>query len=102
MRSAASALALLAALTGPLAASGCVGANPDATPDGHPMVLLDSGTPDDMPDGGTSDLSTPRDLALPSNCPTAPLPDPHASERAACAFSAGARVADTLGLTAAA
>jgi phospholipase C len=37
--------------------------------------------------------------APPPVCPSPPLSDPHASERAACTFVAGARVTDTLGLT---
>jgi phospholipase C len=32
-------------------------------------------------------------------CPTDPLPDTHAPDRAACTFKKGARVADTLGIT---
>src|SRR6476646_1703463 len=91
-------LALVVAVAAPLALSACERANPDHA-DAGPIVLYDSGWPDDTTDGG-ADLAPPPDLTLPASCPTAPQPDPHASERAACAFAAGARVVDTLGLTA--
>jgi phospholipase C len=99
MQSARTVWALLVVAAASFAASGCWRANPDAVHDAGPIVLLDSGY-DDAPDGGAGDLAAPPDLTPPPSCPTAPLPDPHRSERAACAFAAGARVADTLGLTA--
>ena len=64
-------------------------------------MLLDFGWPDDQ--RPTAEPPTWRrlpNLALSPSCPTAAAPNPHASERAACAFAAGAEVADTLGLTA--
>jgi phospholipase C len=79
------------------------------------IVLLLAGCGDDngapQTDGGAQpdatgaqpDLAQPADLAQPPDlapaCPSAPWSDVHAAERQACAFAAGARVADTLGVT---
>jgi phospholipase C len=97
MSSSRSALAFVVAATAWLA--GCERGNP-AREDAGPIVLYDSGWPVDTGDLGANDLAAPPDLTLPATCPSAPLPDPHAAERAACAFAGGARVADTLGLSA--
>jgi len=82
--------------------SGCDSGNPgaghDAGRDAGPVAFFDLGT-DEPPDAGTRpDLASPPDLGPPS-CPSPPLADPHAAERAACAFAAGAHVDDTLGMT---
>jgi phospholipase C len=78
----------------PLVAVGC-GQSSSAN-DGGPIPLFDFGNDNqNAPDlGGTGDLAP-----MPT-CPTQPVPDPHAGERTACSFVAGARVADTLGVTA--
>ena len=85
-------------------AVGCGNSN-DPT-EQHPD-LGESASADASSTGAMSDLAVAPDLApaadlapAPPTCPSAPLDDAHAAERAQCTFAAGARVSDTLGLTA--
>jgi phospholipase C len=81
-------LALLAALA--LAASACSSSSDDSA-GGSPSTSDDGG---DAGGGGGDDASD-----APTSCDPTPVPDdPTLTQRQACTFAAGAKVADTLGL----
>src|SRR5260370_39808958 len=50
-------------------------------------------------DGGTSSADGGADTAAPVTCPSTPASDDLRVKRDACTFAAGARVADTIGLS---
>ena len=65
--------------------------------DSNPLPATDSGSPGD----GSGDVvvdSAP-EIAIDSGCSTPIAPDPLSLKRAACTYAAGAKVADTLGVT---
>jgi phospholipase C len=84
---------------------GCSGSGTDGSPDAAQAPDGSAPPPNSPPPdlgSAASDLAPTAnpDLApAPPQCPSPPLADPHADERAHCAFSALARVDDTLGLT---